>query len=152
MNSPAKNLTITERPYFLWFTGAIFCGLGLVMLLLHEGPAIMGIIILLIGLLLVVNSPVITVILDRNSNLMVVYNQALIRQHTREIPLDVIVNIELQRRSGLPGIGSYRMVIITHTGTLPLTGYYRGGKAGQERQLKQIRQFIGSLPVRGPVY
>ena len=141
MDTPANTLIITERPNSLLFAGAILCGFGLVMLVQHEAPTLMGAIFGLIGGFLLVNSPTATAKLDKTNNLLVLHSRAVIRQHTQEIPLSEIVEIELQARHGSR---TYRLVFITRENTIvPMTGYYSGGKTGKMQQVEQLRLFLG---------
>ena len=97
----------------------------------------MGFLISLIGGFLVVNSPVNTIIIDRNSNLMVLHSQAIIRRHTWEIPLKDIVSIDLQRNRN-----TIRLIAVTSTSTFPMTGYYGSSAARKKYQADQLCKFL----------
>jgi hypothetical protein len=100
MDAAANVLTITERPYSLWFSGAMFFGFGLMMILQSESSSVMGTIFLLIGLFLLVNSPITTASLDPSRNLIVLHSRALIRKRSQEIPFMDVADIEVQHSRG----------------------------------------------------
>lgn len=142
MGGEGNLITYTRRPVRTWFIGSIFSGLGLVLVLQHEAPTLMGFFFLLIGVFIMLNTPVITVILDRTQNRLVLQKQAVIRQYTQEIPLDKIANLILQPnpRTNQPA----RMVVILQDGSeFPLTGITSRDKAGDQHQLERMRRFIG---------
>jgi hypothetical protein len=150
MDSAENVLTITERPYGLWFTGAMFSGFGLIMLLQGESPLAMGAIFFLIGAFLLLNSPIVTASLDRTRNLLVLHSRSLIRRRTREILLTDLAHIEVQRSRGSRGGQNYRLAFVLYDGTvIPMTSYYSSGSGGKARQAEQMRQYLGLAP--GPL-
>ena len=142
MQSSANIFTITERPVIRWFIGAVFSGFGLVLVLQHDAPTLMGVFFLFIGLFLVLNSPLITVALDRDQKLLILHRQALIRRDNMEIPLNEIVNIVLQPKPR--NSRSLLLSVLLQDGSeIPLVGLSSGDEDGKKRQVEQMQQFLG---------
>lgn len=142
-DSDPNSLTIVERPYVLWLFGAVFAGFGVVFMFATDAPRLMGAIFALIGGIVLVMTPVAAVTIDRAAGSLILRNRSLVGQRFEEIPIGELQTIKLQYgRSGRGG--ACRIGFVLRDGSeVPMTGYYSSGRKGKERQIEQMRAFLG---------
>ena len=134
----------------LWMVGLVLAGIGLAVMFQPEAWLLGGV-FFLGGGLIVVYTPLTSATLERSSGLLTLRNQALIRRTVQEIPLDEIADVKLQSTRGSSSGRTYRVAFELRDGSiLPFTGYYSSGTAGKQRQVDQLRRFLGfTTPTAG---
>ncbi len=105
----------------LYIIGAIFAGIGLLLILLISR---------------------ITVDLDRTKGLATLKRRSLITSSVDEILLGDLTGAEVQGSSGSKG-ASYRVALVQRSGQrTPLTGYYSSGYQGKQKLAEEINNFL----------
>lgn len=147
MDYPPTQHILTERPWLFWFMGVIFGGIGLWLLPFTPQPTskIVAAIFLGVGLLLgVVLAATTHVSLDRNRRVLVLDYRYLYRRSRKEIPLDELASIEVERSYSNDSGSTYRIIFVKHSGeVIPLHSYYSSGYLGKQKTADKIRQAVG---------
>jgi hypothetical protein len=146
MNRTDFQLVLHDVPVFLWFFGLIFAGVGT--LVLREGrvPA-MGFILVAIGLGVLLFPSILTVTADRITRTLKLEYRSALRHTLKEVSFDEIAGINVERSTS-HSRGSfgfvYRVVLKRKDGQLiPFHPYSSSGSGRKERQVRQLRDFIG---------
>jgi hypothetical protein len=144
MEHNTNRLTLTDRPFGLWFVCGLFIVSGSVML--WKRATIGGGICLAIGLLILVGfGGVSTCDLDSERGTATLKYRSLFRSKTRECPFTEIAAVEVSRsRGSRRSRPSFCVELVTASGErLPLTPYYSSGWNAMHATAERLRAFLG---------
>lgn len=141
--SPSQ-LTLQVRPYFIWFLGLFFAGMGLAFMFLESGAIVLGMIFFAVGSLIVAFTYQVTITLDKPARILTLHNRSLIHSSFKEVYLDEISSIELESSRSSRGGTTYRLIfLLKDNSAIPLVGYFSSGYSGKEAMASRLREFIG---------
>ncbi len=139
-----KEVIVQDIPYILWIFGAGFFGTGVFLIFFHAAPWLMAGIFILIGALVVVFVPLVTVRYDRSSRTVVIEKLGLTGLRRQEIPASQISRVEVQESSGSDSGPTFRVALRLQDGKdVALRTAYSSGRRGKEKQAEAIRQAVG---------
>jgi hypothetical protein len=149
-----EHVIVRDVPYLVWLFGLGFMGLGGYLFLMQTAPLFVIGILSLIGLLLVLFVPIITVSIDRARGLLVIQNTGIFRRKRRELLASGVARVKVERkvRADSDGISTtYRVVVMMQDGEeIPLrqsssSGYLR--KAAQADRLRIALGLVEDDPI-----
>lgn len=142
----SKQHILTERPWLFWIMGLVFGGLGIWLLFTPEMTSkIIAAVFIGIGLLLgVLLAATTRLSLDQARGVLEIDYHYLYRRAHKEIPLDELASIDIERSHSSDSGYTYRLVFVMRSGeVIPLHSYYSSGYLGKQRMADQIRQAVG---------
>lgn len=151
MDNPGNQLTFHDRPYALWFFGAIFFVMGALILFAPDASFLFGLLFGGAGALILMLTSSLTVTADKTTRTLKLTHRSLLRRSEKAVPFGEIaaIDVEMSLSSSRRGsrkrrTPSYRITLRTHNGeTIPFRGYYSGGLNLHQTRANQLRAFIG---------
>ena len=133
---------------FLVLFGVLFVGIasqGAVSLWDHAAPAIMGVLLLLVGTLTMLLPSTQTFSFDKAQRLLVITREAAFRRPVREsVELKDIAAIDLERTGDSENGALFRVALVLADGARrPWTSYYQSGGTQLRAIVETVRHFLG---------
>jgi hypothetical protein len=142
-----EHVIVRDVPYLVWLFGLGFMGLGGYLFLMQTAPLFVIGILSLIGLLLVLFVPIITVSIDRARGLLVIQNTGIFRRKRRELLASGVARVKVERkvRADSDGISTtYRVVVMMQDGEeIPLRQSSSSGYLRKAAQADRLRIALG---------
>ncbi|RME87653.1 MAG: hypothetical protein D6770_08910 [Anaerolineae bacterium] len=146
MEMNSQRLTLRERPTGWWFIGIIATALTLFIAYAEKSLAI-ALIGIAIGLLSFLLPSVLTITADKSTGLLTLTYRSPWRQSVKEIPLDEILAVIVERLESSDEEGrryTYRVAIVLRNGErVPLHSYYDSNRGRHEETARRLRDFLG---------
>ena len=138
--SNSNRLVITDRPVAAWFGGLIFCAAGI--FIATQGSLLMGAIFGGIGLVvLLLGGFGSQLVIDKDEGAVRLVKYTLVgKQVVRELLIDEVTSAEVRRA----GRNTYRIELLLKDGSYqPLTDYSTSGTLSKQVRADKIRNFLG---------
>ncbi len=147
MNRDDTRLTLRDVPVFLWIFGLIFAGVGAAMFYEGARAPFMALIMSAIGLSALLFTSVLTITADRITRTLTLGYRSVLLRSSKQFPFDDIAGINLERSvSHSKGSVSYTYQVtlkLKDGKVVPFRSYASSGSKRKERQVNQLREFIG---------
>lgn len=147
MDEKNDKLVLRDMPITLWVFGILCAAVGVYWYLQAPTQWIALAIGSGIFLLVFLFSSMLTVTADRSRGTLTLRYASPLRRKIREILIDDIASIELERSFSSSDSSSsrptYRIVVVTKNNeAIPLRSYYTSGLLAHQRRIKRLRQFL----------
>lgn len=150
MDNKSNQLVIRELPLFQWLFSLILFATCIFIYQSKPDQLTAPIVTGIIGLLILVSSPILVVTADRSSGMLTIRRVGLLQRFKREIPVSNILAIQLEHSLSSSDSSSsrrtsvYRIVVVTKTQeVVPFRNSYSSGQWTKETKAKKLREFLG---------
>jgi hypothetical protein len=143
MNRNDSQLVIRDIPFFLWFFGLVFTGVGALIFFEGGQARVWALVFGAIGLGALLFSSVLAITADRMTRTLKLEYRSALRHTIKQVSFDEIAGIDIER-SYSGNRATYRVIVMRKDGqVIRLRSSSSSGSKSKDRLARRLREFIG---------